>query len=157
MKLVKLFVWEGRYRCTNRCLWTTGAAGAWIRDWDFAAKHGQYPAPRVHPNGPYLAGRDRAFRPSPEAPFPWRTSWRWHDRDADCPIDALTHEELCRVLSPGNLDVDAIAFYGDSITEGMYHALLNKLGPVHVRTGAEYDNILCDNNTRIRMYHERDQ
>ena len=116
--------------CTNQCLWKAGSSGTWIQDWGYAKTHGQYSMPYVYPNGPYLAGRDRAFKASPDAPFPWRTSWRWHDYDVDrCQVEIMTHEKFCSVMAPKKLNVHRILFHGDSLSGEMYSALVSLLVP----------------------------
>jgi len=138
----------------------------WIQDWDFARDHGQYNR-WVYPNGPYTAGRDRAFKPSSGSPYPWRTSWKWHSDvgDADCQVNIMTHEKLCNALF--DLNVYQLLFYGDSLTEMMYTAFMNKLGDnVNVKGGHE-GRIFCTKNGtgtgnssslryEINVLHERD-
>jgi len=151
--------------CNNKCLSRTGVNGTWIQDWDFARDHGQYHR-WVYPNGPYVARRDRLFKPSPDSPYPWRTSWKWHsDADADCQVNIMTHEKLCKVLF--DLNVNQILFYGDSLTESMYTAFMNKLGDnVHVKPGGYEGSIVCTKNDggnssslryEINVLHERDK
>mmetsp|Transcript_20103 Transcript_20103/g.49347 ORF Transcript_20103/g.49347 Transcript_20103/m.49347 type:complete len:429 (+) Transcript_20103:359-1645(+) len=118
--------------CQDSCLWTSGINGSWVQDFDFARDHGQYETPWVIEEGRYQKRTAGAFRPSKDAPFPWRTSWRWvnHDDDdetaADCQVDILTFHKFCKVLQ--KLNVQRILFFGDSLTEAMYRSLANKIG-----------------------------
>jgi hypothetical protein len=152
--------------CNNVCLWRTGVNGTWIQYWDFARDHGQYKR-YVYPDWPYLARRDSVFRPSPNSPYPWQTSWKWHADvdDADFPLNMMTHEKLCNMLS--DLNVYHILFYGDSLSNQIYTAFMNKLGDnVYVNRGGCEGKILCTRNGangnsslfryEIYVLHERD-
>jgi hypothetical protein len=122
-------------RTAEECLDVLGRDGAWVRDWDYAAHHGQYPAPRVVPRGPFLKKTWGRFRPSREAPFPWETSWRWEDRNSllphSCQIDhEWNGEAMCALLTA--LRIDRTYFFGDSLADSQFESLLNKMGPSYV-------------------------
>ena len=117
--------------CRDLCLWKTGINGSWIQDFDFARDYGQYPKPWVIPEGPFQRKTAGAFQPSKDAPFPWRTSWKWVDHETDCQVDILTIDKFCTVLR--ELKVDRILFFGDSLTESMYNSLANMVGRDHFR------------------------
>jgi len=122
--------------CTNKCLWTTGINGSWVQDWNFSEHHGQYPlTPWLFPLGPYLNRTAGDFVPSKDAPFPWRTSWKWVDNENGCQIDVMTYESLCHVLV--QLKIHRIFFHDDSLTINMYEALVNKIGPAYFRLSTE--------------------
>ena len=112
--------------CQDSCLWKTGINGSWVQDFDFARDHGQYEKPWVIEEGPFQRRTAGAFQPSEDVPFPWRTSWRWVDYEADCQIHILTLHKFCKVLH--RLNVQRILFFGDSLTEAMYKGLANKIG-----------------------------
>lgn len=71
--------------CTNdssaacRCFRELGKNGTWVRDWDFARAYGQHPLPRNIPHGQFMQNILYSFVPTAGNPFPWETSWRWHD------------------------------------------------------------------------------
>lgn len=128
---------ERLLECTNKCLWKTGINGSWVQDFEFARDYGQYELPLVvelyqWDRRKKSAGR---FVPSKDAPFPWRTSWKWIDRDPDCQVDIMTYENLCRVLV--KLQVHRICLWGDSLTEQTYIALMNLLGPSRITLESE--------------------
>lgn len=112
--------------CQDSCLWKSGINGSWIQDFDFARDHGQYQNPWVIEEGPFQRRTAGAFRPSEDAPFPWRTSWSWVDHETDCQIEILTLNKFCEALK--TLKIDRILFFGDSLTEAMYKGLANKIG-----------------------------
>lgn len=112
--------------CQDSCLWKSGINGSWVQDWDSAREHGQYEKPWVIEEGPFQRRTAGAFRPSEDAPFPWRTSWRWVDHETDCQVDLLTLHKFCKVLE--SLHIQRILFFGDSLTEAMYKSLANKIG-----------------------------
>lgn len=132
--------------CQDECLWTAGANGTWIQDWEFAEEHGQYEK-WAYPNGPYVKRRDRAFRPDEDSPFQWRTSWRWVDYSPNCPVDIMTKEKMCRTLT--KLGIVRILFYGDSLSREMYTALMNKLGDVKVSPGFRGQLVCGEGNQTI--------
>jgi len=118
-----------------------GQRGKWVQDWDFARNHGQYPLPRVIPDGPMALKTHGLFQPTPqEAPFPWPTSWKWMDDEGDGDGD---HGDVCQLTSHvqrmnrlqdqcdllwNQLNVRRIAFYGDSLTESQYKSFVNLFG-----------------------------
>lgn len=139
--------------CNDECLWKAGADGAWVQDWDFAREHGQYER-WAYPNGPYVAGHDGAFRPSPDSPFLWRTSFRWVDSSSDCSVDIMTRERLCEVLA--KLDASRMLFFGDSLTRGMYTAFMNKLGDVRVEPNFR-GSFACGVNRTVEVQYAADE
>ena len=82
--------------CVDPCLWKAGINGSWVQDFEFAENYGQYPTPLVIPQGPYFRRTAGAFIPSEDAPFPWRTSWKWVDHE--CSVDVMTYDGICRIL-----------------------------------------------------------
>lgn len=139
--------------CSDECLWKAGADGTWVQDWSFAREHGQYER-WAYPNGPYVAGHDRAFRPSSDSPFLWRTSFRWVDSSSDCPVDIMTRERLCEVLA--KLDASRMLFFGDSLTRAMYTAFMNKLGDVHIKPNYR-GSFVCGVNRTVEVQYTVDE
>ncbi|CAJ1957947.1 unnamed protein product [Cylindrotheca closterium] len=117
--------------CQDACLWKSGINGSWVQDFDFARDHGQFEKPLVIKDGPFQRRTAGAFQPSEDAPFPWRTSWRWVDHESDCQVDILTLDKFCKVLQ--KLNVQRILFFGDSLTDAMYTGLANKIGHANFR------------------------
>ena len=145
--------------CDDECLWKTGTNGKWIQDWDFARDHGQYHL-WPYPHGPSRRTREWKFKPDADSPFQWRTSWRWVDSSPGCQVDIMTREKLCSVLT--KLGIARILFYGDSMSGGMYHALMNKLAEKHGDVSASAygtGSFVCgDENeqTTVEVLFERD-
>jgi len=117
--------------CNSHCLSSMGKDGAWVQDWNFAKNYGQFPLPWVIPAKPLLVDHELQFQPTLDSPFPWRTSWKWIDEDADCHVDPMTPEVVCNVLD--ELGADRIAFYGDSLTESQFQSFVNMMGPDNTR------------------------
>jgi len=118
---------ETTHWCESSCLSVYGKNGSWVQDWNFAEKYGQHPAPLIKPHGPYIARTHGSFKPSEDAPFPWRTSWKWTD-SSPCQVDyTLDSESFCNVLEA--LKIETILFHGDSLSASMFDSLLNKFGP----------------------------
>jgi len=141
--------------CQDECLQLSGTNGTWFQDWDFSREHGQYGKNLVYPNGPYVASQDGPFRPDGDSPFLWRTSWRWIDSSPNCRVDVFTKEKMCRVLR--KLGVARILFYGDSLSQGMYTAFMNKLGDVDASSGLS-GRFSCGEggNDTVDVLHDRD-
>ena len=93
--------------CNDPCLWLAGINGSWVQDWDYARDYGQYPIPSVFQPGPYFFRTLGNFQPSPDSPFPYRTSFKWVDHSS-CPVEILTVSSFCRVLS--ELQIQRILF-----------------------------------------------
>ncbi|CAJ1951442.1 unnamed protein product [Cylindrotheca closterium] len=122
---------ESSDACQDACLWKSGINGSWVQDFDFARDYGQYEEPWVIEEGPFQRCTAGAFQPSEDAPFPWRTSWRWVDHESDCQVDILTLDKFCKVLQ--RLNVKRILFFGDSLTDAMYNSFANKIGHANFR------------------------
>lgn len=115
--------------CNAQCLLSMGKNGYWEQDWKFAKEYGQFPLPWVIPAQGLVKDHEMKFLPDADAPFPWRTSWKWNDDK--CQVSPMTHENLCHVLA--ELGIDRIAFYGDSLTELQYQSFVNMMGTEHTR------------------------
>jgi hypothetical protein len=114
--------------CATTCLGDVGQNGTWVQDWEFAKEYGQYPEPRVVRVGPYVTRTWGHFMPSENAPFRWESSWKWIDYSPNgCQVDfTMSADDLCDILA--KLDVHRVLFIGDSLTNGQYRSLLNRLG-----------------------------
>eukprot|EP00569_Conticribra_weissflogii_P011150 CAMPEP_0171383436 /NCGR_PEP_ID=MMETSP0879-20121228/36484_1 /TAXON_ID=67004 /ORGANISM="Thalassiosira weissflogii, Strain CCMP1336" /LENGTH=115 /DNA_ID=CAMNT_0011895463 /DNA_START=15 /DNA_END=359 /DNA_ORIENTATION=+ len=62
--------------CNSTALRQLGKHGRWVQDWNFVRQYG-YTRGDVVQSGPLIKGTHGQFRPSPDAPFPWPSSWRW--------------------------------------------------------------------------------
>lgn len=125
--------------CNSYCLSSMGKEGSWVQDWNFAKNYGQFPLPWVIPAKPLLADHELKFQPTLDSPFPWRTSWKWIDKEGDCHIDPMTPDVVCNLLD--ELGIDRIAFYGDSLTELQFQSFVNMMGS---------DNTRKTNSTTVR-------
>ena len=124
--------------CTDPCLWKAGINGSWVQDFDFARDHGQYDSPWVIPPGPYQRRTGGAHVPSKDAPFPWRTSWKWVDQQ--CSVDVMTYDGICRVLK--RLNIRHLLFYGDSLTQSHVTSFVNKMNSTNFYMDKEKDVII---------------
>lgn len=105
------------------CLRKAGINGSWVQDFDFSRNHGQYDTPWVVPDGPYQRRTSGAFVPSEDAPFPWRTSWKWVDQE--CPVNVMTYDGICNILK--RLNIRHLLFYGDSLSRQHYNSFVNQM------------------------------
>jgi hypothetical protein len=119
--------------CATTCLGDVGQNGTWVQDWQFAEEYGQYPEPRVVKDGPFGSRTVGKFKPSELAPFRWESSWKWIDYSPNgCQVDfTMSADNLCDVLS--QLDVHRVLFIGDSLTDGQFGSLLNRLGSDRIK------------------------
>lgn len=142
--------------CQSKCLTTLGQKGQWVQDWEFARAHGQYPLPRVIPDGPMALKTHGLFQPSPDALFPWPTSWKWMDDVADgsddgddCQLNVhvqtTTLAEKCDLLW-NRLNIRRIAFYGDSLTESQYTSFVNMFGEEYIDLSSTPDTALTNHH-----------
>ena len=144
--------------CMDPCLENTGINGSWVQDFGFARDYGQYDTPLVLPEGPYARRTGGAHVPSKEAPFPWRTSWKWVDRQ--CPVDIMTYANICRITM--KLNIRHFLFYGDSLTESHHRSFVNKMNSTNfdkntgVLTCHEQHEGSSMTPYAIRIFHERD-
>mmetsp|Transcript_11036 Transcript_11036/g.30498 ORF Transcript_11036/g.30498 Transcript_11036/m.30498 type:complete len:499 (-) Transcript_11036:76-1572(-) len=126
----------------SACLDLLGQNGKWTQDWNYSRDYGQYAQPVVYPESPYVSALARRFQPQQDAPFPWRTSWKWID-DADtvlksaeiqgtnilpsCQIDyTLSGGKLCKILKA--LNVSTVLMNGDSLQRLMWKSFVNIVG-----------------------------
>ena len=137
---------------THKCQDLLGSNGTWIQDWDFAKKYGQYSSPIAYPLGPHGQRTVGRFRPSTDAPYPWPTSWKWQDSNANCQINVMTHEGICDDLI--RLGVRRILFYGDSLTQGMYESFMNLIGHVRIDGVGYSGSFICESNNDNETVHD---
>ena len=141
--------------CADPCIWKAGIDGSWVQDFDFARDYGQYDTPRAIADGPYGKRTAGAHVPSKDAPFPWRTSWKWVDQE--CPVDVMTYVGICHILK--RLNIRRLLFYGDSLTEQHYSSFVNQMNSTNfdkakgVLTCQEPGDAIP---YTIRIFHERD-
>jgi len=141
---------------TDPCLWNAGINGSWVQDFDFARNHGQYVTPWVVPDGPYGKRTGNAHVASEDAPFPWRTSWKWMDHQ--CSVDVMTYDNICHALR--KLEIRHILFFGDSLTESHYTSFVNKMGLTNFDKARGVLSCQMQGVTdqyTIRIFYERDQ
>jgi hypothetical protein len=142
--------------CVDPCLWKAGINGSWVQDFEFAENYGQYLTPWVIPPGPYFRRTAGAFIPSEDAPFPWRTSWKWVDHE--CSVDVMTYDGICRIME--GLNIRHLLFYGDSLTESHYSSFVNKMGLINFdkTKGVLTCRFQADKVPfTIKLFHNRDK
>ena len=111
--------------CTDPCLWKAGIDGS--------------DSPWVIPPGPYKQRTGGAHVPSKDAPFPWRTSWKWVDQQ--CSVDVMSYDDIYRVLK--RLNIRHLLFYGDdSLTESHVTSFVNKMNSTNFYMDKEKDVII---------------
>jgi hypothetical protein len=105
------------------CRSRRGEVGRWVQDWTYA-RRANY---NVSVHGPYQSwhARTRDFRPTVDEPFPWATTWTWHD--AACPVREIPSlESFCRVS--WQLNLTRFLFIGDSMAVQTLVSTLSLLG-----------------------------
>ncbi len=118
-------------------------------------------------SGPLVKGTHGQFRPSPDAPFPWPSSWKWVERGSErqhftaegakhealetndnnlrgnnplfYPVDPMTPRSMCHLLV-NQLNVRKIAFYGDSLTMQQADSFLNLFGSSYIETISSFSS-----------------
>mmetsp|Transcript_10982 Transcript_10982/g.20656 ORF Transcript_10982/g.20656 Transcript_10982/m.20656 type:complete len:535 (-) Transcript_10982:32-1636(-) len=153
--------------CNSTALRQLGKHGRWVQDWNFVRQYG-YTRGDVVQSGPLIKGTHGQFRPSPDAPFPWPSSWRWVGREPEWqhvtadmamngalttnynnngrdnnrlfyPVDPMTPRNMCHLLV-NQLNVRKIAFYGDSLTMQQADSFLNLFGSSYIETLSSFSS-----------------
>lgn len=150
--------------CNSTALKQLGKHGRWVQDWNFVRQFG-YTRGDVVQSGPLIKGTHGQFRPSPDAPFPWPSSWRWVGRDSErqhvaadmgrnvalatnnnndnnrlfYPVDPMTPRNMCHLLV-NQLNIRKIAFYGDSLTMQQADSFLNLFGSSYIETLSSFSS-----------------